>query len=653
MSRSGDLFDRCLPSKKEDGCKPSTLQQYRWVARATLDVLAHAGRPADPRKWAAADARWLLQRFQHDQGRISIVTSLTRFAGNSVFSKVRAPRRNRTGDSRELRKSGAVAGSRSAVETRGPPLERDHDRGSRERRHRTRGPSSDQLRALLGIDEGSRRPKLVVLLGLDRGPGEVEWLQLPAEYIDLAGNRRLLRTRRPRSPILVDLGEPRKVRAKELLRDDRVKRWHEGNRLENRKTAPRRLHDLSQLLDALGLSVEQAIELGRDEPERLEVLLYQWAEKRKKEGRQVSSLRNLVVPLRTLFEKERVPFYAWPKLKRRGAPTLVSERVPSSRELQLICAQLEPRWRAAALLMAHAGLRPGVLCGDNTRVDFKALQLKHLPDLILKPRRRFERIPFRIDVPAELNKTGQSYITFGGQEVADALLAYFNDRVQPIFDRNRQVVKRHRERLTPESYVIAGKLAGKRRAHAGHPVEVAVLSTAIRKGILKVQPEGVRWRSYVLRDYFSTRLLLAEIRGLFKRDIREYLLGHDTGASGRYTVGKRLPDELIEEMRSMYASALPFLETPRTIRDAEDEHRKGRNSVEPLPGGVLTAKEREQFPGITDAEFVDELSRGLRDGGEETPRQQVVPVAEARRLMRQGWRFVSRFGPGEVVVRSP
>ena len=157
----------------------------------------------------------------------------------------------------------------------------------------------------------------------------------------------------------------------------------------------------------------------------------------------------------------------------------------------------------------------------------------------------------------------------------------------------------------------------------------------------------------MLRDYFSTRLLLAEFRNLIKRDVREYMLGHNTGVSGRYNVGKRLPDEIIDEMRSMYASALPFLETPRTVRGMEDERRKGPSLAEPLPTEAFTTQERERFPGRTDAEIVDELSRGLRESPGETARQQVVPTAEAKRLMKQGWRFVSRFGPGEVVVRSP
>ena len=620
MPRVVDVVDRWLASKEEHGRRPSTVYQYRWVARSSLDELASAGRTTDPRKWGPADASWLLQRFRDDRWRISIIANMAGFAGNPVFDEVDALERMRT--------------------------------------HGTRGSSSDQLRALLGIDEGSRRPKLVVLLGLDRGPSDVEWIQLPAEYIDLAGNRQLLRRIRTRKPIRVDPGGSRKERARELLKDDRVKRWVEWNASMNRETAERRLGDLSRILDGMALSVEQALELGRNDPGKLEDLLRKWVEKRKREGRQSGTLLLLLGSLRDLFTKEGVPFRAWPKIRHLGSPTLTSERVPTSSELQLICAQLEPRSKAAALLIAQAGLRPGVLCRSDARVGAKALQLKHLPDLKLKPRRHFERIPFRIDVPAELSKMGRSYLTFGGQEAADALLAYLDGRRKPVFDMIRRVRTRNRETLRPKSYVIAarhsGKLTGKAAYHVGDPVEVKVILASIRKGMRKVQPEGVRWRPYVLRHYFSTRLLLAELRGLMKRDVREHMLGHTTGVSGRYNLGKRLPDEIVDEMRSMYANSLPFLETPRTVRDAEDlRRRKGPRLVRPLTTGVLTPQEKERFPGLTDAEFVDELSRGLNERGGETARQQVVPIAEAKRLMKQGWQFVSRFGAGEVVVRSP
>ena len=491
-----------------------------------------------------------------------------------------------------------------------------------------------------------------MLLTLGRGSRSNEWLQLSPEYIDPAGDRHIPRNKGVRHPALEISGKTRKERMRELLRDDRVKRWYRGFRLENTVMAAGRLERLSRLLDDMGVSVAEAIHLGRYEPERLEVALDQWVEKRKKEGRAVTYLRSMVGALRTLFEKERVPFYDWPKLKRRGTPAVASERVPTSRELQLICAQLGSRSKAAALLIAQSGLRPGVLCRNPARRSVKALQLKHLPALKLKPRPHFERIPFRIDVPAELSKTGYSYLTFGGQEAADALLAYLNERTGPVI-KNYRLVKRHRERLTPESLVIAGGATRKRLVRAGHPVIEHVLARTIRKAIRRVRPEGVHWHPYVLRSYCSTRLFLAESRGLILRDVRQYLLGHNTGVSGRYTLGKRLGEDVIEEMRSMYVKALPFLETPRTVRDVEIGPRAKRKPLDSAATSILTAKEREQFPGITDAEFMDRLSRGLRVTSDELPRQQVVPIAEGRRLVKQGWQFVGKLGQGEIVVRSP
>ena len=508
------------------------------------------------------------------------------------------------------------------------------------------------LRILLGVDEGHRPPRLVILLRPRRGPGHTQGVQLPDDYLDLLGVRRSVRSREADHPIVVAPDESRKERLKGLLRDDRVRRWYRGYRMVNSVTASGQLRCLSRLLDALGLSASAAIHLGRYEPARLGSMLDRWVEKRRKEGRQVSYLKNTLVPLQAIFERERVPFYDWPKLKVLGAPTLSSERVPTPQELRRICSVLEPQWRAAALLTAQSGLRPGVLCMNPARSSVKALQLKHIPDLKLKPRRHFERIPFRIDVPAELSKNGQSYLTFGGQEAADALLAYLDERTKPVIYGHYRMVKRHRERLTPESYVLAGKVAGKKLVRAGHLVHECVLSASIRRGIRKVQPEGVRWPPYVLRNYCSTRLFLAECRGLILRDVREYLLGHSTGTSGRYVLGKKLGEDVIEEMRSMYVKALPFLETPRTVRNSEDARKAKPRDLEPAPAGILTAEEKERFPALTDVELVDRLSRGLRDIDDELPRQQVVSIAEGRRLVKQGWQFVGKLGTGEVVVRS-
>ena len=521
------------------------------------------------------------------------------------------------------------------------------------RRDRVRDTVASPARVLLGIDEAHRPPRLVVLLRTGEGPHLTQRLRLPTEYLDLVGNRRLVRIKGAGDPTAVTLGESRKARARELLRDRRVWRLYRAYRLANVETARTQVEALSRLLDRLGLSVSEAIYLGRYEPARLETLLYQWVEKRTKEGRLSSTLGNALVPLRALLDKENVPFYNWPRFRKRGAPSLATERIPTSQELGQICANLEPRWRAAALLMAQSGLRPGVLCKNAARNGVKALQLKHLPDLKLKPRPHFERIPFQINVPAELSKAGQAYLTFGGQEAAEALLAYLRGRTKPVLVNHWRVVRKHRERLTPESYVIAGTLAGKRRDYAGNLVAVLTLGDSLRRGIQKVQPEGVRWRPYVLRHYFATRLLSAEHHGMMFRDVREYMLGHNTGAAGRYILGKRLGEEVIDEMRSIYAKALPYLETPRTVPQAETGRRIKRRPSGPDPTRTLIDREKGRFPGPIDSEFVDRLSRGLRVTDDEHPRQQVVPIAEGRRLVKQGWQFVGKLGQGEIVVRSP
>src|SRR5208337_3179854 len=93
--------------------------------------------------------------------------------------------------------------------------------------------------------------------------------------------------------------------------------------------------------------------------------------------------------------------------------------------LRRVLDRLSPRGRVMALLMAHSGLRPGVMGGYG---GSDGLSLGDLPELKLGRRPSFGTVPFVIRVPARLSKTRKMYTTFGSQELASALLGYLDER---------------------------------------------------------------------------------------------------------------------------------------------------------------------------------------------------------------------------------
>ncbi len=150
-----DPVARWLALKKERGCLPRTVQQYRWVVRRAATVLRRSGRPTDPRKWSAEDARWLRYRLHDDPWQLSVLADLARTSRNFVFHEVGLPR--------------------------APPP------------RRVRWLTEGQSRALLEVSRDDPLLRLAVLLGLGQGLRRIEWVRLRVEDLDFAGRRLLVR----------------------------------------------------------------------------------------------------------------------------------------------------------------------------------------------------------------------------------------------------------------------------------------------------------------------------------------------------------------------------------------------------------------------------------------------------------------------------
>ncbi len=224
-----------------------------------------------------------------------------------------------------------------------------------------------------------------------------------------------------------------------------------------------------------------------------------------------------------------------------NTPALENEQVPSQQELRLIFNAGDSRERTACALVAFTGVRIGVL-GDYEGND--GLKIKDIEGLKIEDDKViFEKIPAMVKVRKELSKTGKPYFTFLGPEGCSYLENYLIERI------------RSGEELGPDSAVItAAKLGFRNKQHI----------TSINVGDV-IRNAGFNLRPYVLRAYFSSRLLMAQDERLITRDYRSFFMGHSGDIESRYSVNKgRLTEDMIESMREAYKRrSLKFLETTK------------------------------------------------------------------------------------------
>ena len=326
-------------------------------------------------------------------------------------------------------------------------------------------------------------------------------------------------------------------------------------------------------------------------------------------------------------------------IKVRGAqatPTLDKERVPTQDELRRILLAASPRERCAAVLLAHAGLRPEAL-GNYRGTD--GLRLGDLLDLRIKGKTvSFDKLPAQVVVRPQLSKSGRRYFTFVGPEAAEYLKAYLEERL------------RDGDRLTEDSDVIAPTWSKKAFLTSIN------VSDAIRKAI---RAAGFAWRPYVLRAYFDTQLLLAESRGKMTHAYRAFFMGHVGDIEARYTTNKgRLPPDLIEDMRDAYRRSLAFLETTKPADHEAELKASFRRQMLLVAGLSETEIGKMDLDAMADAE----LQRMGRDKlvGARTPngdghanggKQKVVPLTAVEAYLEQGWEWVTQLPDDRAVVR--
>ena len=432
-----------------------------------------------------------------------------------------------------------------------------------------------------------------------------------------------------------------------LSSDQKVREWYEERSLRSRLSADTYARQLSLICDSLRMTAEQVVVLARNDPDQLRSLLTGCASRLKRSGRLDSYVSKWFESLKSYLRFRHVQVDVFPRISKARGESLSHERVPSPEELGRVLEHLALRGRAIALLMAHSGLRPGVIGsygGEN------GLRLQDIPDLKLGPSPSLKETPFVVRVPAALSKTRTAYTTFGTSQLASTLMAYLDERVDGG------------EKLSPSSPVIAvAPVRGVARtlredARFGF-VTTKTVVLSIREALKATVPEGVTWRPYVLRSYCSTRLMLAEGAGKMTRDLREAILGHDLGISGRYNLGKPWGLELLKDARAQYRRAEPYLlTTARAEEGNENATRVIRLLLEAR--GVPSEKlDKLDIGSMSDEEIVALIKTvGASPGTEKKTQketQKAVPVEEVPKLLKEGWLLVAPLNESMAVLKAP
>lgn len=204
---------------------------------------------------------------------------------------------------------------------------------------------------------------------------------------------------------------------------------------------------------------------------------------------------------------------------------------------------------------------------------------------------------------------------------------------------------REGESLTAPSPVITPKMKMKPFIKANN------VSDAIK---VSIKAAGFSWRPYVLRCYFDTMLMLAESKGLVLRDYRQFWMGHKGDIENRYTTNKqKLPESVIEDMRSAYARSEELLQTKINEETSEEKVSKILKKQLLLMAGFKQDEiDKMDLKMMTDEEVQESVrNRLLGLKAENGSKQMVVNVNEANDYLSKGWEYVDKLPNGKVVIK--
>lgn len=314
-----------------------------------------------------------------------------------------------------------------------------------------------------------------------------------------------------------------------------------------------------------------------------------------------------------------------------STPSIENEQVPSQDELARIFRNSSSRIRAAEALMAFADLRPETL-GNHDGTD--GLKIRDLPEMVIVDKHvQLAKIPTRIFVRSNLNKTRQKYFTFLSSEGCSYLKEYLEARI------------RQGEELKPGSPLIEyERMSTKAKPHLPTRKVTALIRKAMRKA-------GVFKRAYVLRAYAETQLIIAESKGKISHPYLQFIAGHKGDIEARYSTNKgSLPPDMIEGMRAAYKDCEPFLSTladlsqqSSVVKEAKIEalKRVAKSMFRIDLLDVKIARENKERKQLNQDETIELFEIETKKLREQPDPQTIVEENYLSSYLKEGWQFVS------------
>ncbi len=459
------------------------------------------------------------------------------------------------------------------------------------------------------------------------------------------------------------MAKNRRSKYSELLKDKDISRWNHDVSSGSVITADVYLRRLGSFCKEVDTTPQ---ELVRMKDKALSDLITDYVIKREKQGNAGGYIKSTIKAVKSWLLFNGITLSR--KVKVNGVedtPTLADEKIPSIEELKKIFNAGDSRERTACAIVAFSGVRIGVL-GDYKGND--GLKIGDIEGLSIDGDKvSFSRIPALVKVRKELSKNGKSYFTFIGHEGISYLENYLIERI------------RSGETLTSQSAIItAAKLGFRIKQHI----------TAINIGDLMrnaIRNAGFTFRPYVLRAYFDSRLLMAQDERLITRDYRVFFMGHTGDIDHRYTVNKgRLPEDMIESMRTGYEKSLKFLETERKGLSEEelklkfDEQQKALDNKFRIQLLTMIGFSKEEIESLkliekTDQE-IQEIVRQKLSGALLKPsdiemqimkdkqelsrktngsRQKIIPISMLEAYINNDFEFMAMLGTQKAIIRLP
>ena len=414
-----------------------------------------------------------------------------------------------------------------------------------------------------------------------------------------------------------------------LLEDLDIDRWHKNVSRGSPVTADVYLRRLGSFCQSQSTNPKKILELNEIE---LYNMLLDLVSAMEKKGHAGSYTESVFKAIRSWLSHNGKDVRR--KIKIRGAgdaPSLKDERVPTKEELKRIFLSGDKKARTASVFVAHSGVRIEVL-GNYTGLD--GLRISDLPEVsVTVDAVTFARTPTLVIVRKELSKAGHQYFTFLSTEGCAYLQDYLEERL------------RDGENLTPKSPLVTPKMKMKPFIKANN------VSDAIKTSI---KGAGYTWRPYVLRCYFDTMLMLAESKGYVLRDYRQFWMGHKGDIENRYTTNKqRLPDSVIEDMRSAYSRSEEFLQTRLNEETSEEKLAMALRKQWLMVAGFKQEEIDKMDLTVLDNEELQEKVRKRLLGikAENGTKQKVVSVNEANDYLAKGWEYVAKLSDNKVVIK--